>query len=937
MGKGQFQVAPRVLRYPLGFLLAVAFGLTACAPKGEALYDRAAKSLADGEPRAAVIDLKNLVKSEPENARARALLAQALIDSGEFGAGEIELQKAKDLGAPKELLLVPQCRVLVSKGDYAAALEQCDPDAAPADAKVRMLISQGAALAGLDRPAEAKVKFQKALATQPDNLDALLGLASATYKSEGMAAAQAVLDGASEAIKQRPAYWLAVGGTYLDAGNPAAAEKAFSTAVAKAGDKPDNAERLMALGSLAEAQMRAGKVKEATATTELMIKAAPNSPFVKQLRGQVAAAAGDYETARKLLEEVVTAMPDNYHARMLLGMVQLQQGNLGQAEMNLASVVAHQPGNVQAQKLLAETRSRSMTPEATLESLQPVLQQEGVDPSVLAMAGRLSLASGDREGALAYLAQAEKQAGEQQSPQAQLEIAAGYVMAGDLDRAIETLEAMPASGETNVQRENLLMLSLIRKGETDKALAEAKALLERSPKDPAVRNLVGAVYSATGQRDAAREQFNEALKLDPKDSAALLNLARLDLAEGKVQDAEKMFRRILDGDPKNLVATLGMAATTGSRGETKESEKWLQKAVADHPDAVVAPVALAQFYIGTGDFGKARDVVDGAAKKLPANAALSNARGMALLGLKDVPGAIASFKAATEQAPGNHGFALNLARAHLIGGDLKGALEVVNGVLKREPKYVPALVLGAAACLRPGGDLEKATGYVERLQQAAPDTQVTYAVEGDLAMAQKRYRDAQGLYRKANQKGPNRILVMSEYRAAVLAEDRQADKILQDWIAAHPDDAAAVAILAESRQRGGDVDGAIRLYEQALAKAPGNAALLNNLAVLYQAKGDPRALALAEQAYKAAPKSAAIQDTYGWILLQEGRTDEATTLLAEAAKAVPDAEVQYHYAAALAKQGRKDEAMPILKKALAGQMPAGPRADAQKLQQQLAK
>ena len=81
--------------------------------------------------------------------------------------------------------------------------------------------------------------------------------------------------------------------------------------------------------------MRQGKVKEATATSDQLIKAAPDNPLVKQLRGQIAAAGGDYEKARTLLEEAVAAMPENYQATLLLGMVNMQQGNLGQAEMHL--------------------------------------------------------------------------------------------------------------------------------------------------------------------------------------------------------------------------------------------------------------------------------------------------------------------------------------------------------------------------------------------------------------------------------------------------------------------------------------------------------------------------------------------------------------------------------------------------------------------------
>ncbi len=937
MAKGSSFYPLSTIHYSRRLVLVVAIGLAACAPKGDALYNRAEQALAKGEARAAVIDLKDLVDTEPQNARARALLGQALVESGDIQAGAIEIQKAKDLGAPKDMIIVPECRVLLAKSEFDKVLSQCKPDAAPASAKVEMQVAQGRALLGLDRAADAKGQFEAVLQAQPGNFDALLGLASATYKTDGLAAAKGVLDQAPNDVKQRSAYWMTMGGIATEGGDFPAAEKAFSTAVEKAGKSPASVERLSALGALAEAQMRQGKVKEATATSDQLIKAAPDNPLAKQLRGQVAAAGRDYEKARTLLEQAVAAMPENYQARLLLGMVNMQQGNIGQAEVQLAEVVAHQPGNVQAQRLLAEVRARSQSPAETLEALKPALAQDSADPALLAMAGRLSLASGNREQALAYLAQASTQATARQSPDAQIEVAGGYLMAGDFDRAIETLKAMPEGGATGYQREYLMLLALLRKGDNEKAVAEANALVAKSGNDAAVRNLVAGVLAAAGQKDAGRAQFNEALKLKPNDPQTLLNLGRLDLAEGRNAEAEVNFRKILESDPKNLMAELGIAVAAGARGDARESEKWLQKAAADHPESVDAQLALAQYYLGTRDYGKAKAVIDAAARKSPDNAALSNARGLMLLGLNDAPGAIASFKQATEQAPEAYGYSLNLARAHLVNRDLNSALDVLNGVLKAEPKFLPALSLAAAASLQ-GGDLEKAAGYVERMKQAAPDSQGTYALEGDLAMAQKRYKDALADYRKASAKGMTRELAIAEYRAGVMSGAAQPHKVLEDWVSAHPDDVDVVAVLADAEQRRGNIDGAIKLYEQVLPKSPGNAVLLNNLAVLYQAKGNPKALEYGEKAYKAAPKVAAIQDTYGWILFQNGDTAQAMPILEQAYKGLPDnAEVQYHYAAVLARKGQAAEAVSLLRKSVGGTLPPDVRAEADKLLRQLSK
>ena len=517
----------------------------------------------------------------------------------------------------------------------------------------------------------------------------------------------------------------------------------------------------------------------------------------------------------------------------------------------------------------------------------------------------------------------------------QLEIASGYLMAGDIDRAVELLEKMPEGGASDLQREYLLVAALLRKGDNDKAVAEVQALVERNPSDPRARNLAAGVFAATGKTDAARTQFKEALKLKPNDAGTLVNLARLDLADGKAADAEQGFRKVLATDPKHLVATVGVAVAAGAQGNTKEAEKWLQQASTDHPDSVEAQMTLAQFYLGTRDFGKAKAVIDAAAQKAPDNAALANARGLAQVGLNDLPGALASFKQATTLAPKAYGYALNLARGHLANRDLTSTLDVLNAVLKSEPKYLPALALAAAVNLQ-AGEVEKATGYVERLRTAAPDAPGTFVLEGDLAMAQKRYGDALQFYRRANATSATSQLVLAQYRAAVLSGDKSAEQLLEEWVAKNPNDAGVVAVLADVRQRKGDVDGAIKLYEQSLAKAPDNAVLLNNLAVLYDGKGNPKALELAERAYKLAPKAAAIQDTYGWILFKRDPSDKSLQLLREASQGMPNtAEVQYHYAAALAKRGDTAEAVELLKKAVYGQMPPDQKADAKKLLEQL--
>jgi putative PEP-CTERM system TPR-repeat lipoprotein len=910
-------------------LLAMAVTLAACAPKGEKLLARADASLAKGEYRAAMIDYQNYVADHPEDAVARARLGVALLELGDVRGAEVEIQKARDLGAPAVDLKLPECRLLASRNAFDRILAECKPGTGDAAVDGELLIVRGGALLGLGRNDEAVEAYQAAVAAQPQALAAYQGLAVATLATAGKAAARDVMESAPAGVKDQPRYWTALGALELRAGDLAAAGKAFQTGIDRtAKGDPDDLDRLTALAGLTEVQLRQGDTQGAAATSEQLLKAAPKAPLAKILRAQAVAGAGDLGQARTLLEEVVSQSPDDSEARVLLGLVNFQLGNLGQAEMHLANVVSRQPDNVRAQRLLAEIRSRLLTPEEALEALKRSLAKADNDPALLALASQLSLQSGDRETALAYLAQVSA-SDVAKTPAGQIELAGGYLMAGEIDRAVELLEAMPAGAdETGVRRDTLLLTALLRQGKTEEATRRAAAMVERSPDSVEVRNLAGAVYAAVGKTDEARAQFEAILRLQPDDLGAQISLARLELAAGKPDAAAQRFENVLAKDPKNLIAQFGMSAVAAERKDRTEAERWLLKARDDHPQSVEARLALAQFYLGTRDFGEARKAAEEAVKLAPDDASAANALGLAALGAGDSGAALESFSRAVKLAPRAYGYALNKARAHVQRKEPAPALDVVDSVLKEAPGFVPALALGASIALQ-FSETEEAAGYVERLRLAAPGAPIVPRLEGDLAMAQKRYKDAVADYARAADAFADTALTLAQFEAARKAGLAGPQKVLESWLVQHPTDVAVRVALAEYFNGSGAADRAIAEYESALKLADGNPVLLNNLAVLYQQKGDPRALQLAERAYNAAPKVPAIQDTYGWILVNSGQVDEGLKLLRSSAKALAGVpEAQYHLGAALAKKGENAEARRILEGVLANPAPESVKTDA---------
>jgi Tfp pilus assembly protein PilF len=197
-------------------------------------------------------------------------------------------------------------------------------------------------------------------------------------------------------------------------------------------------------------------------------------------------------------------------------------------------------------------------------------------------------------------------------------------------------------------------------------------------------------------------------------------------------------------------------------------------------------------------------------------------------------------------------------------------------------------------------------------------------------MQSRRFDAAEKAYEHAFASGQSNLGAVKLHAASVAAgRAREADVRLLAWIQAHPQDLAARSYLAEQYMKRGEHAKAIQQYETVASQSPDEVRTLNNLAVLYQATGDRRALTLAERAVKLAPNAAPIIDTLGWILVDQGRVVEGLPYLRKAIELDPEfPEFRYHLGVALAKSGDKAGARQELNRALNGKTPLAQAAEA---------
>jgi Flp pilus assembly protein TadD len=171
-----------------------------------------------------------------------------------------------------------------------------------------------------------------------------------------------------------------------------------------------------------------------------------------------------------------------------------------------------------------------------------------------------------------------------------------------------------------------------------------------------------------------------------------------------------------------------------------------------------------------------------------------------------------------------------------------------------------------------------------------------------------------GGYRLAGRKVLWAGLVLAVVCGALTAR-RNADYatnigLYEDIVAKRPGNARAIALLGDYYRRAGRLDEARRALERSLALEPQVPQVWNNLGSVWQELGEPaRAATALERAVNLAPGNAIFLGNLGAALVATGRGEEGLARLREAVERAPESGgPRFNLASALAQAGRLEEA-----------------------------
>jgi tetratricopeptide (TPR) repeat protein len=165
--------------------------------------------------------------------------------------------------------------------------------------------------------------------------------------------------------------------------------------------------------------------------------------------------------------------------------------------------------------------------------------------------------------------------------------------------------------------------------------------------------------------------------------------------------------------------------------------------------------------------------------------------------------------------------------------------------------------------------------------------------------------------------GPKSMAVLAALAVALAATTVRRNQdyastisICEDTVAKRPDNARAMALLADYDRRAGRLEDARRWLERSLELQPGVAAVMNNLGYVWQELGEAgKAVACFQEALARKPGDVATLNNLGNALVVSGRAPEGIARLEAALARAPESTgTRANLASALAQSGRLPEA-----------------------------
>ncbi|MEO0410710.1 MAG: XrtA/PEP-CTERM system TPR-repeat protein PrsT [Pseudomonadota bacterium] len=913
----------------IGMLAAPTVGYAADVEQSKTFVESARAQYEKGDMRATQIELKNALKADPNNVDARLFLAEIYLDGNNGLAAQPEIEAARAAGASVNETRLEMGKAYLYQRQWDRALSELRISDIPDDKKRAAYRERVRAMMGQKEYETAQEEVDTALNLYPEAPELLVEKARTFVRLRKPEDAMKTVD---EALSYDPSNVdsLLVKGDLTRSMVGLEESLAFFSQAAELAPENINA-RLERAATLVDLR-REGEAGDDIAAVYSKV---PEHPLAHYLSAVTLARKKDYEGAQELMNRTRGTLVSYLPAQQFEGVLAYELGNYSVAIEKMEGVVDRLPNSIVARRVLGATYLRQKNAKAALEMLEPLFENGQDDAALLTLIGTAKAQTGEFDEAMTFFENAVAAAPDKTDLRTQL--AMSRIALGDSGRATEELESVLDIEPDSLNAMVMLSLIDLREGRYKESLETSRKLVKTYPELSLGYNLVGAGELGLNNLDEARNYFELSLSKDPEYHEARRNLAQLYRVEGKFAEARRQYLRILEQDRQSAKTMLQLAALARTEGNVEESIEWLSKAVEAKPTALPPRLELVSAYLILGDNDRALNEALAADRDFQENPVTVQLLAKTYAVNGDFDRALTTFDRWIDLEPENINARRLKGRTYWRSGDVDRARDEFADALRVRGDH-RAVLLDLINLEAAENRFERALSYASDLRTKYPSINVADVATGDLYMGAKNYRKAAEAYEAAWNIQPTKKIAVNLNSAYMqMDQSKKAIDILEQWLQRNPSDLETRMAIANTHMLVGQYDNALEIYDDVLAIDGNNAAILNNVAWIYQQKGDSRMVEVAERAYDLDRDSPMIADTLGWILVKENvNLRHGLDLLENAARRLPDnKEIRYHLAYGYFANGSTEKARRELEDILSDGQSFGTIQEARNLLQQL--
>lgn len=851
-------------------LAAVALGvLSSCGKQTSDEYIiEAQQYIAENNPAAAIVALKNAVQVEPKSAKARFELGQLYIQQKQFESAEKELNRALEYGFEASKVLPLLTQAYQNTGAYSAIskLEHNESDLTAVE-RAEIGYFKVVALARLNKLDEARLLIEELAEIDTSSVFKGLTAAYTLVLDKDYETAALEVSALREQAPQNAEVLKLLAQLKLSLGAPTEAAEIFKDYIQF---YPEDKQTTFVLAKLL---VDIGDLNAADPYIDELLLLNDKNPFLNQLKAATLASKGDYANALKHAETAFLGNNEEPSLRLIAGYSAYQIQDYTSANRHLTYIAAILPDNHPGLRLLAASQLQLGLTSEVGDVLERLDQLTDKDAPLFSKASYELLRGGFEKEAKALI---DKSTDISRTAEDLTRLGLLQLSLNNLDGIVNLEEAVSKSPELESAQTTLAKAYLVTK-QYDKALELANNWKNTAPNDAKPYLLAGDIYTRQQKFSEAKGEFEKASELDKSSPSPKLAMVNLVLAQKDLQQANVLLEQLLTEFPNNLPTLATYYLVSKQNNNLSSGIEKIQAAFDREPANINNRLLLARVQVVEENFQKAIELLSAVKDQKDLPQAYWKTLGQSFIKTNQLRPATVHYDAWLEKEPNS--------KQAIIGKLL---------LLDSQNKFAEGSKLTQGYLVnRDDVQMQLLNTHFLIMQADYPAAQKAYdmlpenvlelpLVKGFLARFQLNNKQPELALENAliayNALPNSKNLILLVFTYETLKQPDKSIKLLEQHIEKQPQDLAAKMLLAE-RQIGDDMAAAMITYEMSLQQNPNNYIANNNLAYLHLQKGNiEKAKVYGKKAVELAPIDSAALDTLAQIYVAEKDYKEALKL-----------------------------------------------------------